>query len=250
MIIRMNRFSLQLPSTNKYISPHKNKMQSYFNKDMNYLICSYGGSGSTVLFNYMSNFGKVYHVHDRYPPNKLSYIGNENTTEDVYAEWFNNVEIPQAKLANYKVIFIYRHPIPVIFSRFAQAKGPNIPHLQHIKCLNNGNINLYDVLNTSKDLYGMEEFYNNYTCQSNRNYDIYAVKYELFWDNISLFNKIIGIPDVNSLYPIRQEKPKRLHFMKELTFIYNSLINKMNSMRFMEIIRRVVEKDEHCNDEN
>ena len=28
----------------------------YFDKDMNYYICSYGGSGSTILFNYLANF--------------------------------------------------------------------------------------------------------------------------------------------------------------------------------------------------
>ena len=52
---------------------------TYFNKDMNYYICSYGGTGSTVLFNYLANFGNVYHIHDRYPPKKLQYIGKENT---------------------------------------------------------------------------------------------------------------------------------------------------------------------------
>ncbi len=36
-------------------------------------------AGSTVLFNYLANFGNVYHIHDRYPPKKLQYVGKENT---------------------------------------------------------------------------------------------------------------------------------------------------------------------------
>ena len=242
IIIIMSRFSLQLFNYGKQtVAPYQEKRdvvaQNYFNKDMNYLVCSYGGSGSTALLNYLSFFGNVYHVHDRHPPNKLSHIGKENSKEDVYNEWFNSTTIPEDKIKNYKVIFIYRNPLPVIFSRFAQAAGPNIPHLQHIKCQNNGDINLFDVLKTGRDLYGVIEFFNNYTVPTNRNYGIYAVKYEMFWDNIPTFNRVLGIPDVKSLYPVRQEKPRRLQFVRELTYIYSSLINKMNSMRFIELIR-------------
>jgi len=211
---------------------------------MNYYICSSGGCGSTIIFNYLSNFGNVYHIHDRYPPKKLQYIGKENTQKDVYNEWFNGVEIPEDKLKNYKIIFIYRHPIQVIFSRFAQTKGPNIPHLQHIKCLNNGNINIFDVIRLKKDLYGIEQFFDNYTIPTDRNYEIYSLKYELFWNNISAFNQIIGIPDIKELYPVKQERPKTFSFVKELSFIYNSLINKMNEMRFIEIIKPIENNQE------
>ncbi len=209
----------------------------YFNKDMTYYICSSGGAGSTIIFNYLSMFGNVFHIHDRYPPNSLQYVGKENTAEDIYSEWFNNVDIPQDKVQNFKVIFIYRHPIQVIFSRCAQKNGPNIPHLQHIKCANNGNIHLFDLIKTRKDLYGLEEFFDNYTIPKKRNYDIYCVKYELFWNNIGYFNQVLDIPDVKELYPVKFERPKRFSYVNELNFIYNSLIRKMNKMRFIEIIK-------------
>ena len=211
--------------------------RSYFDKDMNYYICIYGGSGSTVLFNYLSHFGNVYHIHDRYPPNKLQYVGGEKTTDDVYREWFNGVEIPEDNIKKYKVIFIYRNPVEVIFSRFAQAQGPNIPHLQHIKCANNGNIYIFDVVRSGKDLYGVEEFYDNYMVPINRNYDIYGVKYEQFWNNIGFFNYTIGIPDVKELYPIKQERAKKFSFVKELSVIYKSLITKMYKAKFIEVIK-------------
>ena len=76
-----------------------------------------------------------------------------------------------------------------------------------------------------------------------RNYNIYCIKYELFWDNIFLFNLLLGVPDIKSLYPVKQEKQKHFQFLAELTAIYNSLINKMKSMRFIEIIQPITKKD-------
>lgn len=205
--------------------------KNVFNKEMNYYVCSYGGCGSTILCNYLSQFGNVKHIHDRYPPEELRFVGNEKNSE-----WFNNEKIPEDKLKNYKVIFIYRNPIDVIFSRFAQKNGPNINHLKNIMCDNNGNINFYDVIKMKKDLYKIEDFFDNYIIPKNRNYKIVAIKYELFFENICLFNKIMNIPDVKELYPIKQERRKKMINLKELLLIYSSLINKMNSLKFIEII--------------
>jgi hypothetical protein len=216
--------------------------------DKIFYVCSAGGCGSTMIYNYLSNFGKVYHIHDRYPPEKLCYIGSENTNEPVYSEWFNGTEIPENELNKYKVLFIYRNPIQVIFSRFAQLRGPNVSHLQHIKCNNNGKIYFGDVLHFKKDLYGLEEFFDNYTLQKKRNYEIYCVKYEDFFNNISGFNNILGIPDIKSLYPTKIEKPKPFSYVKELTYIYASLMKKMKMMKFIEIIKPL--EDVKINDEN
>lgn len=232
----MNRFSLNSNMMNKTTLNIIKPLIKHNNKSKVFYVCSSGGCGSTLLFNYLKNFGKVYHIHDRYPPSELQYIGTENTDRNVYSEWFNGVKIPENELENYKVIFIYRNPIQVIYSRFAQPKGPNISHLQHVKCNNNGNINIGDVLATRKDLYGLEEFFDNYTIPANRNYNIYCVKYELFWNNISLFNKIMDIPDIPNLYPVKRERKKMMSYVVDLSIIYNSLINKMNAMNFIQII--------------
>jgi hypothetical protein len=209
---------------------------NHFNKNMNYYICSCGGSGSTVLFQYLSNFGNVYHIHDRYPPSKLQHVGKNNAIEETYSEWFNKVEIPESEINNYKIIFIYRNPIKVIYSRLTQIDKPNIPHLQHIMCDNNGDISLSDVLNSSRDLYKLEQFFDNYTCKQERNYRIYCVKYEQFWNNISFFNNTIGIPDIKELYPIKYETRKPIRYATQLTCIYQSLLNKMHNRAFIELV--------------
>ena len=217
-------------------NPVKIDPVNHFNKNMNYYICSFGGSGSTVLFQYLSNFGNVYHIHDRFPPCKLQHVGKNNAIEDTYSEWFNKVEIPEPEINNYKIIFIYRNPIQVIYSRLTQKDNPNIPHLQHIKCDNNGDISLANILTSSKDLYKLEQFFDNYTCKQERNYRIYCVKYEQFWDNIPFFNNIIGIPDIKELYPIKHETRKPIRHTALLNNIYSSLINKMNNKTFIELV--------------
>lgn len=237
----MNRFSLNFTNTSNI--KHTIQPTNILDKNKIFYVCSSGGCGSTIIFNYLKNFGTVYHIHDRYPPNKLEYVGNVNTDKGVYSEWFNGVQIPEEHLDNYKVIFIYRHPIQVIYSRYAQKNGPNVAHLTNIKCDNGGNINIFDVLKSGKDLYKMEEFFDNYTIPSDRNYNIYCVKYELFWDNISLFNRLMGIPDIKALYPVKYERPKKLQFLIQLTTIYNSLINKMKSMKFIEIIQPIQQEN-------
>jgi hypothetical protein len=239
-MIKFN-YGLEKPKATIYSS-------QIFNKNMNYYICSAGGCGSTIIFNYLKNFGNVYHIHDRYPPDELCYVGDENTDNPVYSEWFNKTKIPEDKLANYKVIFIYRNPIQVIFSRFAQAKGPNITHLKNIKCDNNGNIWLGDVIRSFRDLYKLEEFFDNYTIPKKRNYNIYSVKYEQFFNNINLFNKVLCIPDIKELYPIKNERSKTFSYVKELSIIYNSLINKMNSMAYIKIIPPIAKAAEESND--
>ena len=204
-----------------------------FNKNQHFYVCSSGGCGSTIILGYLSMFGNVHHIHDRYPPDKLCYIGGENTSVPVYNEWFNKTEIPEDKLGSYKVIFLYRNPIEVIFSRFI---GPNIPHLQHIKCDNNGNITLNDVIKYGSDLYKLENFFDNYTIPKKRNYAICCVKYENFFNNINEFNYVLGIPNIKALYPIKHENLKKFKHLKKLMSIYNSLTIKMNKMKFIEFV--------------
>ena len=222
-------------STTKFTT--KSTKYNIYNPSMNYYICSFGGCGSTILQKYLSNFGNVYHIHDRYPPQKLQYVGNVNSTQNVYKEWFNGVEIPENELCNYKVIYIYRNPLNAIHSRFFNNHGPNFTHLQNIKCINNGYIGLQDLNIQQQDLYQLNEFFHNYTdVNKNRNYKIYCVKYEQFWDNIYFFNKTIDIPDKIELYPIKNERKHNIYRYKFLYNIYKTLILKMVNNHFIELV--------------
>jgi hypothetical protein len=201
-----------------------------------FYVCSSGGCGSTLLCNYLSNFGNVEHIHDRNPPEKLEFVGNRNSDEDIYSEWFNKVAIDENVLPNYKVIFLYRNPIDVIYSRFGGPRGTNINHLKHVMCKNEGNIQLNEVLFSKKDLYELEDFFDNYVYKTNKNYSIYCIKYENFFNNIELINKVLEIPNINSLYPTKKERKEKQIHVNILKNIYANLNLKMRKMHAIEIV--------------
>lgn len=191
-----------------------------------FYVCSYGGCGSKMLCSYLSRFGTVHHVHSRNPPQRLTGVG-----VNVYDEWFNNIEVPEGEILRYKVIYIYRNPVKSILSRF-ELPG----HLEHIQCPNK--VTLEDVLREGKDLYGIEEFFENYTSKAGRNYNVYCVKYEDLFENMREFNEVLGLPNDEALYPVRRETEKQgvEDVVVRLTEIYSDLIEKMGRRKFLEVV--------------
>ena len=197
-----------------------------YNNDKVFYICSYGGCGSTMLQRYLNNFGQTVHIHSKKPPKELTYNGSKKS-QYIYDEWFNDIKIPADKLHNYKIIYIYRNPVKAIYSRFT-----NPEHLEHIQC--DPTITIEKVIEASEDLFKINEFFTNYTTENNRNYPIYCVKYEELFDKLNIFNTVIGIPNIESLYLIKKENDKILN--TNLTKIYQPLIDKMDKMKFIQII--------------
>ena len=240
LIIIFIIFNLVVYYKNKNRNKDKNKDDKIF------YICSYGGSGSTILTKYLKHFGKVYHIHSRKPPINLTYIGNKNhnyifnknyklnteykSINNTYHEHFSNELIPINNLHQYYVIYIYRNPIDAILSRF---DNPN--HLLHIQT--NENIKLVNIIKEKKDLYQITQFFDNYNTKNiNRNYKIISIKYELLFNNIEKLNKILNIKNNPSIYPNRKEKQKNNMFKNELQEIYKNLIHRMEKQNDLEII--------------
>lgn len=198
------------------------------NKDKVFYVCSYGGSGSKILCEYLGHFGKVKHVHSRYPPEKLTYIG----LNAKWHEWFSTIPIPDKDVPNHYVIYIYRDPIKAIQSRFNMKQ-----HLAHIQC--NPSITLEQVIDNRKDLYGIENFFDNYTSHNvNRNYKIYCIKYEDLFTNIQELNRVLNIRCNNkSIYPTEVVRVKpEIEEKEALDTIYKNLKNKMERMPFIKIV--------------
>ena len=229
MLIRVMNINVRSYFGIKKENPNKIKYSHLYNENMTYYVCSYGGCGSYMLCDYLRQFGNVEHIHSRKPPKKLTYVGEKNTQNKVYGEWFNDSIIPKRELKNYKVIYLYKDPVKAILSRF-----DNPEHLNHIQC--DESIKFKDILDTRKDLYKLGEFFNNYTKKNkkDKNYPIYCVKYEDFWKNIPLFNQVFGLPDIKELYPIRKETRRNYRKIDELYNIYYPLQKRMNKMPFIK----------------
>ena len=188
-----------------------------------FYVCSYGGSGSKMLCRSLRKYGEVYHIHTRYPPDLLEYIGNEKNGK-AHFEQFNGIPIPQDEIKNYKVIYIYRNPSFSIESRFKLRV-----HLDNIGC--NNKITINDVISSGKDLYKIREFYDNYTKPNDkRNYKIYCVKYEDIFDKQDELSKLLGIGKLNLV-----NKSSRKNSNKELDNIYRDLINEIKKNNFIII---------------
>jgi len=192
-----------------------------------FYVCSYGGCGSTMLAKSLKIYGNVEHIHSRNPPNKLQYVGLNNGGNS-YSEWFNGIEIPENELNDYYVIYIYKNPINSILSRF---KNPS--HLEHIQI--DKNIKLNDVINEKKDLYGISDFYENYTTKKNRNYKIYCVKYEELFDKQNQLSELLGIGKLNLVKNETNRKIEISKYYNKLYKIYKKLIKKIKKNDFIFI---------------
>lgn len=202
-----------------------------------FYVCSYGGSGSTVLNKYLEKFGKSYHVHSRNPPDRLEYIGGKDINgKDVYFEWFNGIPISDDDYKNneYYVIYIFRDPVKSIYSICRRFEMSN--HLKNIQCPHL-NAKRKDVINTKQDLYRLEEFFDNYTMdKKERNYRVICVKYECLFENLETLNEMLGIPNKPDLYPKKIEKNASDNDRVALEEVYVSLIDKINKMPPIKVI--------------
>ena len=238
-----NHTYLYLNSTLNNKTPYTNsiyrlnhKLNNEENKKRTFYVCSYGGCGSYMLCDYLKNFGNVKHIHSRKPPTMLSKITNE---------WFNDEPILGTNINNYTVIYIYKNPIKSIYSRFVIKKQceensctyiPYSEHQENVQC-DRTNITIEQCIEENKDLFKLEEFFDNYTTQNQKkNYPIYCIKYEDFWENINLFNEKLNLPNEPHLYPVRRETPRETEVPEKLLSIYRPLIEKMNNMNFIDIV--------------
>ena len=193
----------------------------YFKKDRHFYICSFGGCGSWIIAQYLSNFGQVHHIHSRKPP--APYV----TTVEL--EHFTSIPHPEPQ--HHYVLYVYRDPVAALTS--VQRRFELTDHFRMIECSDTG-VKLADIASSQKDLIGLNEFDANYTRPSSfRKYPIYCVKYELFFSRLPEFNKALGLVDFPKLYPIKKENAEPLPASKELERVYSPLRESMAQRPFL-----------------
>jgi len=190
-----------------------------------FYICSYGGCGSKNLSGALVKYGKVRHVHSRCPPQELEYCGNQAGGK-CYGEWFNGIKIPDDQLDNYCVIYIYKNPVQAILSRF------RIPaHLEHIQTKKT--TTMYEVVTKMEDLYGINEFYNNYTqTLAKRNYKIHCIKYEDMFDKHDELSKVLNIGPLQLVKKETKRSPPQ-PMVDKLYILYKDLLETMETNDFL-----------------
>ena len=201
-----------------------------------FYVCSYTGCGT---LNFVVNLRKQGHYvricHDRTPPEKLNYIFLDGIEPDNVKEIdttklfkFNGIEVPEEHIHRICVIYLYRDPIEAIYSKLTNDK---------ISCIlsdDNNPIKLNDVLEQKKDLYKLEEFFNNYTTPNpNRNYQIVCIKYDDMFKKQDKIEKLLNIKPLNLKKREQNHDKPDIH---KLDKIYRNLSNKIINMPFLKIV--------------
>ena len=175
-----------------------------------FYVCSYGGCGSTALARYLGNFGRVYHVHSRCPPSRLTEV-------DLFTEHFTDVPV----VDDVRVVFVYRDPVQAILSRFDSAA--------HLKNIEAPNVTVQDVVLAGRDLYGLAEFFYNYVDVSRRAYPIVFIKYEALFTQLPLLHRALGVPMRPGLALERRETGRTSAAEGALRRIYAPLARAMQT---------------------
>lgn len=196
-----------------------------------FYVCSYGGSGSKLLCNYLKGYGKTLHVHSRKPPARIEHLGQEFDVDKGtdYHEWFNGATVPANVAKRVRMIYLYRDPVRATLSRLR-----NETHRKHVQVADPSHT-IEDVVATGKDLFGLEEFYHNYVDGTeDRSYPIICIKYEALFDNLNEINKVLGLPPPET-HLERIEKERDETHVPALEQVYAPLKAEMAAMGPIEI---------------
>ena len=194
----------------------------YFKKNTHYYICSFGGCGSWILAQYLSNFGIVHHVHSRTPPSpNLTTVQNEHFTS-----------IPVSTSSIHVVLYIYRDPVAALYS--VQRRFNLSDHFRNIECAKSS-ATLDTIAEAQQDVIDIGSFDKNYTTfNPARQYRIYCLKYEQFFDHLPEFNRTLGLINYPKLYPVKKEMTRKSgENSAKLETVYEGLKKNMQQRPFI-----------------
>lgn len=132
----------------------------------------------------------VFHVHDRFPPAKLTYVREERNTYR-----FSAKDMTAADAEKTAVIFVYRDPAASISSRIEKSHCLNI---QGVNCDTLGrdkDMNLIQYVKNGRDDFMLRPHWKAYA-EDRHEYPIIFINSTQLWDP-SVFNEIVpklGLP--------------------------------------------------------
>ena len=195
-----------------------------------FYVCSYGGSGSTFLCEFLNRYGLSVHIHSRIPPNYLSSVRR--------IEQFDKYKrLSSIEIKKIKVIFIYRNP------SWSQISRWRVDHFFNIGVLCKHSI--FNYVKNGKDLLKYGEFFDNYVNKKiNENYQIIAINYHHLWDNLPEVFTALDLPleDISKFPPrvegsssyLKQKPPEWV--VEGLNKINAPLIKKIEEMPAVKVL--------------
>ena len=200
----------------------------YFSGNFDICISSIGGVGSTMFMDFVANYKNI--NLNRFPPNSPG------------SKYKHSLSPPTENFIK-KAILIIGNPIESFLSiqnrdmvrchlNNLNLKYQNIPMIKKENDLI-GKTDINKIIEY-KDIFCLEEMYNNWVSKKNVTYPIMIIKYESIWDNLESIFTFLEIPhsEINKFPKKKQRNTIKENFditiIDKLENIYFNLLIKYN----------------------
>lgn len=183
--------------------------------DRLFLVCSYGGSGTSMLTRKLVKYGTARPIHSL-PPAKL-----EGYRDCV----FSGEELSEEELNKTTVIYIYKNPVNAVYSRY------NKEHFRRYLRFENS---FDDLVEQKRDVFNLEKFFDAWTDPSTeRNYKVICVKYDEIFEKEEELCKVLGI---GKLGLVKRETKREMPHRDIVEKVYEKLNQKIEAMPFIKVV--------------
>lgn len=180
----------------------------YIDKDIDILVCSYGGVGTTMLINFLSQYKKCNDCWDR---DRLKHTDHPSVSRN----------------KNLRVIYVVGSPLDTVVSVFRRGIQENhsrkllINH-KDIRPLG-PNMTLSEYAIQGTDRFRFEDHFNNWRHKYYQ-HTVMFVKYEKLWDNLPTIFTFLGVQKEEvARFPAKR---KKVFLLSRFTRYHNRWSNK------------------------
>ena len=190
-------------------------------------IVSYGGVGTTLLINFLSNYTKTNHPHNQ-----------DGLKHKIKPSKFNRAS---------KNIFVLGDPVLTIISLFKRGiyyhHAIGIQNQLKIKTKIPQDLDLSQYSNCNKDIFYFERFIDNWIL-NNYEVELLVVKFDSIWDHLNELQEYLNLPhSIISSFPKKRQRNSTLQDLdkddiEKLTKTYCGTIRKIEQMQELFIINK------------
>lgn len=185
-------------------------MPKFIPSNIDFIVCSGGGAGTTMLLDYFSQRHRV------------------NSPKDY--DNLKHLPIPPVSFnKNMKCIFVYSNPVDVCISLFNRGyqfwQSRKMSRFSKSENIIPQDLTLKDYADNGQDLFGMEDQFNSYY-ENHILYPTLFLKYEAIWENLEIIKKFLSLTDEEmSCFPPR--RPRNSTNSNCPTIVYEKLDKKI-----------------------
>ncbi len=162
-------------------------------KDIEFIVCSPGGAGTSMLIEFLSKYYKTNHPHNG---DRLKHIVRP------YLKRFKDV----------KVIYIIGNPIETTLSLL--NRGFFKPHYSihgQFKALPKGKLTLESIVNSDADYLNLNKLYANWLNPKFHHNKCLVIDFDHLWNNLDVLLDFCQLKDEKKNFPPKKERSSKIN---------------------------------------